>query len=106
VDNPRLVKILLLVLSELTFLAGIELSLVYYFRGSVPFMVVTYIIIITYCILVPFILSFLINKKAAENRALNHILIFGLYITSASLVFATSFAQSPYEIFGYDINGE
>lgn len=105
-DNPRLVKILLLVLSELTFLAGIELSLVYYFRGSVPFMVVTYIIIITYCILVPFILSFLMNKKVAENRALNHILIFGLYITSASLVFATSFAQSPYEIFGYDINGE
>jgi uncharacterized membrane protein len=69
-------------------------------------MIISYIIVITYSLTVPFIFSLLTHKNIYEDHAMNYVLIFVLYVTSAALVFTTSFAQSPYDIFGYDINRE
>lgn len=106
INKRELTNVLLFMLSELILLICIEFSFAYYIQGSTLAMIISYAVIITYSLVIPLVFSILTHKNHLEEHTKNQILIFILYMTSATLILVTSFAQSPYDIFGYDINQE
>jgi len=99
-------SLLLIISGFITSLICISTSYIYYLYGIIYIMIIPYILIIVYSLVPLFDYTHKLNKNPTERPHLNFIFTYTLMMTSLTLILSTSFAQSPYHVFGYDINRE